>query len=118
MQPGSTSRGRLFLDTDLGLGIVHTLDMGLAADAVERGQWAPGIAFAELPRRYGYDAQPGRAAGPRRHEKAGPRAGSFEPSRLQLFQGGAAAARRLRLGEAGAALLAGRPAARPISTGR
>jgi hypothetical protein len=51
--------GRLFLATDLGLGIVHTLDMGLAADAVERGQWAPQeIAFAELPRRYGYRLSP------------------------------------------------------------
>ena len=27
--------GRLFLATDLGFGIVHTLDMGIAADAVE-----------------------------------------------------------------------------------
>jgi hypothetical protein len=31
--------GRLFLATDLGLGIVHTLDMEAAADAIERGDW-------------------------------------------------------------------------------
>jgi hypothetical protein len=30
-------RGRLFLDTDIGFGIVHSLDMGDAADAVESG---------------------------------------------------------------------------------
>lgn len=52
-------QGRLFLATELGLGIVHTLDMGLAADAVERAQWAPQeIAFAELPRRYRYVLSP------------------------------------------------------------
>lgn len=32
---------RLYLATDLGLGLVHTLDMDTAADAVERGQWLP-----------------------------------------------------------------------------
>ena len=34
-------RGRLFLATDLGLGIVHTLDMEQAATAVESSQWEP-----------------------------------------------------------------------------
>ena len=48
-------QGRLFLDTDAGYGIVHTLDMEAAADAVERGHWAPEpVAFAELPARFGY----------------------------------------------------------------
>ncbi len=52
-------QGRLFLATDLGPGIVHTLDMGVAADAVERGLWTPQeIGFAELPRRYGYRLSP------------------------------------------------------------
>ncbi|MEO8079852.1 MAG: DUF2946 family protein, partial [Caldimonas sp.] len=32
-------QGRVFLATDLGLGIVHTLDMELAANAVESGAW-------------------------------------------------------------------------------
>ncbi|OWQ86211.1 hypothetical protein CDN99_20460 [Roseateles aquatilis] len=31
---------RLFLETDLGLGLVHTQDMGPAADAIEAGRWA------------------------------------------------------------------------------
>jgi len=34
-------RGRLFLATDLGLGIVHTLDMEQAATAVETSVWEP-----------------------------------------------------------------------------
>jgi hypothetical protein len=52
-------RGRLFLATDRGLGIVHTLDMEIAADAVERGAWAPeAIAFAELPVRFRYRLSP------------------------------------------------------------
>jgi hypothetical protein len=59
-------QGRLFLDTDAGHGIVHTLDMEAAADAVERGHWAPEtVVFAELPARFGYrlraDFPPSRA---------------------------------------------------------
>ncbi len=30
---------RLFLETDLGLGLVHTQDMAPAADAIEAGRW-------------------------------------------------------------------------------
>ena len=33
--------GRLFLDTALGLGLVRSLDMDVAADAVMAGFWAP-----------------------------------------------------------------------------
>ena len=33
--------GWLYLETDLGFGLVHTLDMGHAADAVEQGLWVP-----------------------------------------------------------------------------
>lgn len=52
-------QGRLFLDTDLGFGLVHTLDMGLAADAVERGRWQPQpLAFADMPARFGYVLDP------------------------------------------------------------
>jgi len=51
--------GRLFLDTDIGLGIVHSLDMETAADAVEAGRWAPqACRFAELPERFGFILQP------------------------------------------------------------
>ncbi len=34
--------GRLYLVTDLGLGLVHTSDMAQAADAVERGRLVTG----------------------------------------------------------------------------
>ncbi len=52
-------RGRLFVSTDLGLGLVHTLDMELAADAVEAGVWSPGeVPFVTLPARFGYRLVP------------------------------------------------------------
>ena len=51
--------GRLFIEADRGLGIVHTLDMELAARAVESGQWQPqDVRFAELPQRFGYTLDP------------------------------------------------------------
>lgn len=51
--------GRLYLAAPLGLGLVHTLDMGLAADAVEQGLWQPqAVQAAELPQRYGYVMHP------------------------------------------------------------
>lgn len=33
--------GRLYLDTDIGFGLVHTADMLLAVDAMEQGTWVP-----------------------------------------------------------------------------
>lgn len=51
--------GRLFLDTALGFGLVHTLDMGHAAEAVEAGRWLPQeLVFAEMPARFGYVLAP------------------------------------------------------------
>ncbi len=51
--------GRLFLATPLGLGLVHTLDMDAAADAVEAGTWRPEeVRFADLPARYAYRLSP------------------------------------------------------------
>jgi Protein of unknown function (DUF2946) len=51
--------GRLFLDTERGHGIVHTLDMGIAAQAVEAGAWQPTeMAFAAMPARFGYVLRP------------------------------------------------------------
>jgi Protein of unknown function (DUF2946) len=55
--------GRLFAHTDLGFGIVHTLDMGPAADAVQAGVWAPqDLPFAQMPGRFGYRLHPQAAA--------------------------------------------------------
>ena len=57
--------GRLFLATDLGLGLVHSLDMEAAAGAVERGAWPVGEArFATLPERHGYRLRPQRPGAP------------------------------------------------------
>lgn len=51
--------GRLYLHTDRGLGLVHTLDMVWAAQAVESGRWRPEtLQAAELPQRYGFVLSP------------------------------------------------------------
>ncbi len=55
--------GRLYLDTDRGFGLVHTLDMGLAADAVESRRWVPQEMVAqEMPARFGFVRSPAAAA--------------------------------------------------------
>jgi len=52
-------RGRLFLDSDIGFGLVHSLDMGAAADALQAGAWPlQELAFAEMPARFGYRPRP------------------------------------------------------------
>jgi hypothetical protein len=52
--------GRLFLHTGRGLGLVHSLDMEEAADAIEAGQWPEpqSLPFAQMPQRFGYRLQP------------------------------------------------------------
>ncbi len=53
--------GRLYLDTDVGFGLVHTADMLLAADQVERGHWQPeAVLAAGLPGRFGFEPSPQR----------------------------------------------------------
>ena len=56
--------GRLYLATDAGVGLVHTLDMGHAAEQVESGRWSPAeIRSDELPARFGYIASPASGQG-------------------------------------------------------
>lgn len=56
--------GRLYLQTDTGFGLVHSMDMGHAADAVEQGLWAPlEVLSADLPRRFGYVTSPQKRQG-------------------------------------------------------
>lgn len=51
--------GLLYLVTELGLGLVHTADMALAAEAVESGKWTPrDVQAADLPDRFGYVLSP------------------------------------------------------------
>ena len=51
--------GRLYLVTDLGLGLVHTADMALAAEAVEAGRFTPvEMAADQLPTRFAFVRRP------------------------------------------------------------
>ena len=51
--------GHVYLDTDLGFGLVHTLDVAAAAEAIEQGLWTPETMRAgELPQRFGYVTSP------------------------------------------------------------
>lgn len=55
--------GRVYLDTDIGFGLVHTLDMEAAADAIEQGHWAPEpLCLADAPARFGFRLRPEPAA--------------------------------------------------------
>jgi len=51
--------GRLYLATPLGLGLVHTQDVALAAEAVEQGLWTPdAVRAGDLPQRFGHVLSP------------------------------------------------------------
>ncbi|MEI7784045.1 MAG: DUF2946 family protein [Betaproteobacteria bacterium] len=51
--------GRLYLQTERGLGLVHSQDMVQAAEAVEQGLWLPQEMFAqELPQRFAFVRSP------------------------------------------------------------
>jgi hypothetical protein len=51
--------GWLYLLTSIGFGVVHTLDVGLAAQVLEEGRWPLKECLrAELPSRYGYVTSP------------------------------------------------------------
>jgi hypothetical protein len=53
--------GRLYLATDIGFGLVHSMDVAIAAIAVESGSWRPQEAdAASLPGRFGYRLSPQR----------------------------------------------------------
>ena len=64
-QPASVQRcvvdeaGQLYLQCDLGFGLVHTLDMTHAADAVEQGLWQPeALQSRDLPALFSYVLSP------------------------------------------------------------
>jgi len=51
--------GWVYLDTPLGLGLLHTLDVGLAASVLETGRWrVEAVVRQELPSRFGYVISP------------------------------------------------------------
>ncbi len=54
--------GRLYLDTEQGLGLVHTQDMWQAAGLIDAGLWVPQeVPTQELPKRFGYVRSPQKA---------------------------------------------------------
>ncbi|WP_213958495.1 DUF2946 family protein [Variovorax sp. dw_954] len=51
--------GKLYLVADAGLGLVHTQDVGVAAEAIEQGHWQPeDVLAADLPARFGHVMSP------------------------------------------------------------
>ena len=51
--------GRVYLETDTGFGLVHSMDMSQVADAVELGLWVPQEVFAAaLPTQFHYVCSP------------------------------------------------------------
>lgn len=51
--------GRLYLATDIGFGLVHSLDMLAASDRIEQGVWKPQEAAREsFPERFGFVMSP------------------------------------------------------------
>jgi hypothetical protein len=51
--------GRVYLATDLGFGLVHTMDVGRVADALEQGRWKlVECESKDLPHQYGYVISP------------------------------------------------------------
>ena len=51
--------GRVYLQTEIGFGLVHTLDMLNAADAIEMGLWVPqDVMTHELQERFDYVRSP------------------------------------------------------------
>ena len=54
--------GRLYIASPQGLGLVHSQDMVLAAEAVEHGVWVPrDVVSADLPAQYGFVRSPAKS---------------------------------------------------------
>jgi hypothetical protein len=55
--------GHVYLDTPLGFGLVHSLDVHWVAAAIEQGLWTPEDCIAkELPGRFAYVVSPEKAS--------------------------------------------------------
>jgi hypothetical protein len=51
--------GKLYLVAPIGLGLVHTQDVGMASEAIEQGRWVPeDVRADDLPRRFGFVVSP------------------------------------------------------------
>ena len=57
--------GRLYLETGLDFGLVHTQDIVQASEVVEAGRWVPQeVRASDLPARFGYVTSPARQQAP------------------------------------------------------
>ena len=51
--------GRVYLHTPLGLGLVHTLDVGWVAEAIDQGLWTVQDCMSkDLPSQFGFEISP------------------------------------------------------------
>ena len=51
--------GRVYLQTETGFGLVHSMDMTHVADAIDQGVWVPEpVKSANLPQRFAYVISP------------------------------------------------------------
>lgn len=58
-------QGWVYLITNIGFGLVHSLDVGRAAEQIERGVWAvQEVCRLDLPQRHGYQTSPQRDSPP------------------------------------------------------
>lgn len=56
--------GRVYLASDRGLGLVHSLDVAQVADAIEQGQWiVQSVGADALPAQYGFVRSPAAGHG-------------------------------------------------------
>jgi hypothetical protein len=57
--------GRLYLETELGFGLVHSQDMWAASEQIESGLWVPlDMRTEDLPKRFAYVRSPQRSQTP------------------------------------------------------
>jgi hypothetical protein len=51
--------GRVYLDTEKGIGLVHSQDVIMAVDPIENGLWVPQeIRASDIPKQFGYVTSP------------------------------------------------------------
>ena len=54
--------GHVYLETDVGFGLVHSQDVGVAAAHIESGLWVPqAVAQEDIPSRFGFVLSPQKA---------------------------------------------------------
>lgn len=57
------AEGRVYFSSEFGVGLVHSADVLLVADAIERGEWVPqAVDAAQLPAVFGFVRSPSALA--------------------------------------------------------